>query len=434
MKKNGRNQTPDVRFDLSAAKDITDSFSHSCGIHCALYAKDGVLLHAQGIDRSACSLCRKFSAQTGISEDCEKLHSYAAFQSERFGGRYIYFCPIGLAFFASPLIIGGVFEGALAGGPVLIMDMEDFLANDALHLTEISQEAASSLRQVLLTIPRREPRTLDHLSEQLFADAVYIGDSSHELFQRQKEHEQQNMIGDYIARLKHEPANAYPIDKETELVSAISDGDKTRASTLLNELLGYIYFHTGGPEEIRTRITELMVVLSRAAIQGGANADQILEISSSYMQDIRIIRSQEELTRWLAESLSRYTDLVFTMLDVNHSNALQTAMNYIKSHYAEKLTLEGVAATAGYSPSYFSRIFRDEIGCTFKEYLTEYRIERSKHLLLSGNESITDICSVVGFSDQSYFCKIFRKLTGTTPDRFRKRVRRIDIEKEHGSQ
>ena len=147
---------------------------------------------------------------------------------------------------------------------------------------------------------------------------------------------------------------------------------------------------------------------------------------------MRALRSQEELTRWLAGSLNRYTNLVFTMLDSKHSNTMRAVTGYIKAHYAEKLTLEEAALQAGYSPSYFSRIFREELGCTFKEYLTAYRIEQSKRLLLSGEDSVSDICSVVGFSDESYFCRIFRERTGTTPDRFRKRIRRIDTEKELG--
>ena len=424
---------PTAGFDRAAAKESADSFSFSCGVGCALYAKDGAVLYHQGPGTHACEVCRRLSALTGAGHDCASLHTYGAFQSERFGGRYIYFCPIGLAFFASPIMTGSAFAGALVGGPVRIMDAEDFLAADALHLAELPTDTAAQIREGLLTAPQREPRILEHLSAQLFANAVYIGDSSHELFQRREAHAQQNMIGDYIARLKRTGTDTYPIETENRLYDAISDGDRLTASTLLNELLGYIYFHTAGPEEIRTRITELLVILSRAAIRGGANPDQILSISLEQMKEMRALRSQEELTRWLAESLNRYTNLVFTMLDGKHSNTMRAATGYIKAHYAEKLTLEEAALQAGYSPSYFSRIFREELGCTFKEYLTAYRIEQSKRLLLSGEDSVSDICSVVGFSDESYFCRIFRERTGTTPDRFRKRVRRIDTEKELGA-
>lgn len=422
-----------VHFDIDAARSVTESFALTSGTPCTLYAKDGTVLRSICPGTDACDTCRRLAEITGTQISCENLHSYGAFQSERFGGRYIYFCPAGFAFFASPILMGGIFDGALVGGPIRIVDDDDFLANDALRLNELSPEISASIRESLLAAPQREPRILDRLSEQLFADAVYIGDSSHELFRKREENEQQNLLGDYIARLKMtEKPVAYPVDKEHDLYLAISKGDKATASILLNELLGYIYFYSPDSDVIRTRITELLVILSRAAILGGANAEQILSISQEYMQDMRVIHTQEELTRWLAASLNRFTDLVFTMLDVKHSNAMNAAVNYIKAHYGEKLTLEETAKAAGYAPSYFSRIFREEMGCTFKDYLAEYRIERSKHLLISGNDSISDICSVVGFPDQSYFTKIFRQYTGTTPDKFRKRTRRIDAEKEFG--
>lgn len=425
---------PEVHFDTEAARAVTESYAISCSVPCALYAKDGTVLYSISPCRNACETCSRLAEASDTHFDCEKLHSYGAFQSVRFGGRYIYSCPIGYAFFASPILIGGMFDGAIVGGPIRIVADDDFLANDALRLNELPQDVADSIRSSLLAAPQREPRVLDRLSEQLFADAVYIGDSSHELFRRQDEIDQQNLLGDYIARLKmNEKPTAYPVEKEHDLYLAISKGDKATAAPLLNELLGYIYFYSADSVTVRTRITELMVILSRAAILGGANAEQILSISQEYMQDLRAIYSQEELTRWLAGSLNRFTDLVFTMLDVKHSNAMNAAVNYIKAHYGEKLTLEETAEAAGYTPSYFSRIFREEMGCTFKEYLSEYRVERSKHLLLSGNDSISDICSVVGFTDQSYFTKIFRRSTGTTPDKFRKRIRRIDTEKEHGA-
>ena len=68
----------------------------------------------------------------------------------------------------------------------------------------------------------------------------------------------------------------------------------------------------------------------------------------------------------------------------------------------------------------------------FKEYINELRIERSKTLLLNQDLTILEVGSVVGFSDQSYYCKMFKRATGVSPDVFRKRVRRINEEKEYG--
>ena len=173
-------------------------------------------------------------------------------------------------------------------------------------------------------------------------------------------------------------------------------------------------------------------MFSRAAISGGANTEQILGLSHQYLQDLRHLGTQEELTRYLAASLNRFTNLVFNMLDGRHTRAIADAVDYIGVHYAEHLTLESVAKHVGYSPTYFSRIFREQTGSTFKEHMNALRIEKSKTLLLSGSFKVSDVCSMVGFSDQSYFCKTFRRICGVTPDKFRKRPRRLDTHKELG--
>lgn len=428
----GRNSSA-VRFDLAAAREMTDHFAIACGVHCALYGAQGQLLYKQGAPNSDCAFCRKLTELTGAQFRCEQLHSWAAVQAERFGGRYIYSCPTGMAFFASPILLGGAYAGAMVGGPVLLLDTDDFLDNDLLGMDALTPAQASAVKLLLLCVPQEEPRRLEHLSGQLFADAVYIGDSSHELFLSRQENSQQNAIGDYIARLKTgENAPTYPVEKELQLSRAIAQGDRAEAGDLLNEILGFIFFYTRSTEEIRTRVMELLVVLSRAAVRGGARMEQIFEINQQYMQEMRYLDSQEKLTRWLAGSLNRFTSLVFDLVDVKHRSALHDAVDYIKEHYTRPLTLEEVAQHAGYSPAYFSRIFREEMGRTFKEYLNELRVERSKVLLLSGDSSILEICTLVGYNDQSYFCKIFRKLTGVSPAVFRKRTRRIDTEKEYG--
>lgn len=422
-----------VKFDMSIAKQMTDVFAYSSGIHCALYSANGELLYEQGGKEKSCEFCKKFCENTGISTRCETLHSFAAFQSERFGGRYIYFCPLGMTFTASPIMAEGSFGGALVAGPALIVDIDDFFEGDIFKDERAGDEAVRQLSEELVNLPKVEPNRMGYLSRQLFADSVYISDSSYGIFAKLQENKQQNLIGDYISSIKGSSEMlAYPIEKERELINAVSKGDKATAGEYLNQILGYIFFYVNDPEVSRMRVEELFVILARAAISGGANMDQIFRISQQYMLDMRALNTQEEFTRYLAKTLNRFTDLVFEMVDAKHSNVINGVLSYIGSNYARSITLEEVAAFAGYSPSYFSRIFKEDMGKTFKEYLTELRIEKSKTLLLSGNLPMTEICHMVGFNDQSYFCKTFRAQTGVSPDKFRKRIRRIDTAKERG--
>lgn len=420
-------------FDAPAAEESAESFAAACGIQCRICTTEGKRLSTHGKTGAGCEFCRRLSENSGNRYDCEELHADGARQAERFGGRYIYFCPVGMAFSASPIISGGRAGGVLIAGPVLIMEHEDFLSSDIIAASSMSESDIEQLRRELLLVPQRSPKELDYISRQLFANAVFVSDSSHELFVSRTNAEQQSSISEYVFQLKESSAEPrYPIEAEHELLSAISRGDRSSADDFLNRILGYIYFYIGDPDIIRTRITELLIIFSRAAISGGANVEQILQLSHQYLQEIRFLTTQEELTRYLASSLSRFTNLVFNMLDGRHTRAISGALDYISAHYSEHITLEDIAGYVGYSPTYFSRIFREQTGSTFKEHLNALRIEKSKALLLSGNFKVSDVCSMVGFSDQSYFCKTFRRLCGVTPDKFRKRPRRLDQRRELG--
>lgn len=421
-----------VKFDLEAGKKMADAFYYTSGVPCRLYTQRGELLYERGEYTASCALCRTVTELTGTATQCDRIHIHGALQAERFGGRYIYFCPFDMAYFSSPIMMEGTFAGALVAGPVLIMDPEDYL-EDLLTEYRISRERSEELRQALSTLVQMEPERLSYLSEQLFANAVYISDSSHEMFLARRENRQQNLIGEYIQMLKsEEDREPYPLDKESELSDAVARGDKATAGRLLNEILGHIFFSSGSAEVIRSRTTELLVTMSRAAIRGGSAPKPILEANHRYLGQLRRLNSPEDTTRWLASVLNEFTGLVFELSDSKHKNSIHRAVEYMRANYAQKLTLGEAAEQAGYSPAYFSRVFREELGCTFREYLNELRVEKSKPLLLGDVKSIAEISALVGFEDQSYFGKVFRKLTGVTPDRYRKRGRRIDTQREHG--
>ena len=71
------------------------------------------------------------------------------------------------------------------------------------------------------------------------------------------------------------------------------------------------------------------------------------------------------------------------------------------------------------SPAYFSRIFKKETGATFNSFLNEVRIEKSKALLRNNDLKMVDIALMVGFESQSYFTKVFKKITGISPLQYR---------------
>lgn len=93
----------------------------------------------------------------------------------------------------------------------------------------------------------------------------------------------------------------------------------------------------------------------------------------------------------------------------------------IETRYSEELTVQELSSQVFVTPQYLSRLFRKFLGVSVYEYLTGYRINKSKELLLTHTHmKIQEISLASGFTDTSHFISIFRKYTGTTPLDFRK--------------
>ncbi|MBB1159300.1 helix-turn-helix transcriptional regulator [Amycolatopsis dendrobii] len=100
---------------------------------------------------------------------------------------------------------------------------------------------------------------------------------------------------------------------------------------------------------------------------------------------------------------------------------LRLAKDAMDRDWAEPLDLDAVAAHAGYSRCHFVRLFRAGYGQTPGQYLSRRRIERAEDLLRTADLSVTEICSLVGFSSLGSFSASFKKHTGLTPSEYRER-------------
>lgn len=418
---------PDSRpaVDLRVARSVVSAFSGACGLDCYLVSPDGEAI-ASSSGQEGCSCCR---AQPGRGSDCDKIRLYGAYQAERFGGRYIYYCPHGFAWCACPVLIGGQVAASLSCGPALIMEVEDYLAAQTDQPDQLTWEGPV---EILERIPYKPPAVLGDISILLATAAAYLGERSHLLDSQRSQAEQQQQIGDTLQALNTvQGAPSYPMEKEKALIRTIREGNQAEARRLLNELLGHIIFYTGGSFPLmRSRSLELMCVLSRAAVEGGGDLEQVLALNHQFLCESACLKSAEDLTVWLTHVIERYANLVFDLVDIKHKDLIYRALNYIKLHYAEPITLEAVAKHTGFSPTYFSKIFKEELSCTFNHYLNQVRIEQSKGLLLKEKLTISDICYMVGFEDQSYFIKVFRRHVGVTPGQYRRRQGRLDPSKE----
>lgn len=105
--------------------------------------------------------------------------------------------------------------------------------------------------------------------------------------------------------------------------------------------------------------------------------------------------------------------------DARAQKAVRSVLTLIEDHYARDLTLAEMAAAANLSPNYFCRYFKKIAGCSPVEYLIDYRINMAAYMLITTEESISDVALACGFNDASHFIKFFRRKKNVTPRRYR---------------
>ncbi|HMB01204.1 MAG TPA: PocR ligand-binding domain-containing protein [Spirochaetota bacterium] len=108
--------------------------------------------------------------------------------------------------------------------------------------------------------------------------------------------------------------------------------------------------------------------------------------------------------------------------NLNKIQMVQSTKESVEKHFREDINLEMFARRFDMKLSRFSRLFKEYMGKTFREYLLGIRLEEAKRLLVVTDQSVSDIAYNVGFGDSNHFSIIFKKKVGTPPRQFRQKV------------
>lgn len=104
-------------------------------------------------------------------------------------------------------------------------------------------------------------------------------------------------------------------------------------------------------------------------------------------------------------------------------NSFEPILNYMNTHFSEKLTLKSLASVFNMNPNYCCALFTKYLGKTFSQYLTELRITEAQTLLKTTFYSLEEIAELIGYNDYSYFSKVFKKQCTYSPKEYRRLFR-----------
>lgn len=118
--------------------------------------------------------------------------------------------------------------------------------------------------------------------------------------------------------------------------------------------------------------------------------------------------------------LTAYCDLCREYSTKEYSPIIRQVVNHIRLNLSQDLDIQSIARNAGFSQTYITHKFKDEVGMSPGKFILEQRIRLAKKMLATSNKPVSEIASDVGVADWSYFSRLFKKSTGKTPSEFRK--------------
>ncbi len=180
---------------------------------------------------------------------------------------------------------------------------------------------------------------------------------------------------------------------------------------------------------IKNHIITLVTLVSRASIEGGVHEEVAFSLHDSFIQQLEELNRLDEVRSMAKDVLYTFTEKVKQVKDDRYSKTITLCKNYIYKHIYEEFSHDDLAKKVELSPKYLSVLFKKEVGLTVSDYIQQTKMDEAKKLLAYSKTSISEICSLLNFNDQSYFTKVFKKVVGTTPKQYRERHHLLKKEK-----
>lgn len=214
------------------------------------------------------------------------------------------------------------------------------------------------------------------------------------------------MLIDFPEATKSTPTNclAITIDpkKIGEVVESFNELTIIESGENCNWDLADNSFHLNNHSGVQQLIERLIYTF----VEGHKSKDLFVDL---IIQELILRLLQTKARKTLLESTDNYLS----------DHRIAYAIQYIKNHLVENITIDQIAEKACLSKSHFFRVFKNTLGVSPIDYITSERIKLSKHLIKNTNQQISEIAYKTGFNNASYFNKQFKKHEHMTPKEFK---------------
>ncbi len=216
-----------------------------------------------------------------------------------------------------------------------------------------------------------------------------------------------------------------PFNKEFEQYMAIKAGDVEKVRNHFSEVRNSFFSGKGKLSEdpIRNIMYHFVVsvaLTSRICVEGGLGHDTAYTLSDIYIQKADKCRSVTTIIDMIGEMQIDFAERMHELKKENViSIHIRKCIDYIYEHLHEELTVKILSEVIGLNPSYLSKLFIKEKGISINEFITRAKISTAENLLKFSDFTSLEIAFALGYSSQSAFISVFKKINGITPKQYR---------------
>ncbi len=400
-----------LNSSLEAFSDITGipvTYFNDSDWVMAEFKKDDKICNIFEVYQDSCSACRKNLASAG---------QFAS----RLGEPYIFLCKAGLANIAVSLIIDGALAGYFIAGPIVMGELRSSTARNFSTLNNLSESAAAVAKMFAGKMKVFQPNQVSQIAILFYNCIITSVSASNDYSALRNQYSEQNKINIDIQHYKKEHISVeYPYDLEKVLIDNVSNGQVTAAKENVAKLLStFSILEAGDLDGIKAKALWLFAIIIRIASENDSNLNQIIDTDLDIINRLSDTESYNELLSVAESLIELITKNMLTSIYSGRSQIVTKALQFINKNYREKISLKDIETNLHDKSTYFSTLYKQEMGVTFTDYLNSLKIEHACQLLSGTNLSIIDVSLSTGFDDQSYFTKVFKKAKGMTPKAYR---------------
>jgi YesN/AraC family two-component response regulator len=208
--------------------------------------------------------------------------------------------------------------------------------------------------------------------------------------------------------------------EKQELIRAVRKEDAMKAKQTLYRLLTIaLSQHFENFEILKISILELFLALFDTVADEGADLDRLAKFKHNFTVEWENVKDRETLCIWIIRVLDKTMDSLSKRMRDKNLGLLKKVLRFIEACYSDNLTVAQIAHEVCLSESRLIHRMKSQYGLTLSDCIAKVRIEKAKAMLKNTDMPISKIAHEVGYGDQSYFTKVFKKNLNCTPKDFR---------------